>query len=52
LSAAELEKLGQGKLARMVAAARDSGVDAWGWLPPETGVDKMIGYAKPTALTP
>lgn len=46
LSTAELEKLGQGKLARMVAAARARGVDAWGWLPSDAGVDEMIGYAK------
>jgi nucleotide-binding universal stress UspA family protein len=46
LSAADLEKLGQGALARMVTAAHASGVDAWGWLPSDAGVGELLRYAQ------
>jgi hypothetical protein len=42
LSEAELSKLDLGVLARMVAAARAEGVDAWGWLPAEHGTNHAL----------
>jgi nucleotide-binding universal stress UspA family protein len=46
LSDQELVKLGREPLARKVAAAREDGVDAWGWLPGEHGTDAMVDYAR------
>ncbi len=46
LSQAELSKLGFGVLARTVASARAEGVDAWGWLPAEHGINHAVDYAR------
>jgi nucleotide-binding universal stress UspA family protein len=46
LSDQELVKLGREPFARKVAAARQDGVDAWGWLPSEHGTDAMVEYAR------
>ena len=45
LSDQELVKLGREPFARKVAAARESGVDAWGWLASDHGTDAVVGYA-------
>ena len=41
----ELEAAGRADIARQVQAARERGVDAWGWLPSENGRDALIEYA-------
>lgn len=46
LSDQELVKLGREPLARKVAAAREAGVDAWGWLASDHGTDAMVAYAR------
>ena len=45
LSDQQLVKLGREPFARKVAAARESGVDAWGWLASDHGTDAVVGYA-------
>jgi nucleotide-binding universal stress UspA family protein len=46
LSDQELVKLGREPLARKVAAAREAGVDAWGWLASDHGTDALVAYAR------
>jgi nucleotide-binding universal stress UspA family protein len=46
LSDQELVKLGREPLARKVAAAREAGVDAWGWLASDHGTDAVVAYAR------
>jgi nucleotide-binding universal stress UspA family protein len=46
LSDEELVKLGQEPFARKVAAARQDGVDAWGWLPSDHGTDELVKYGR------
>jgi hypothetical protein len=46
LSDQELVKLGREPFARKVAAAREAGVDAWGWLASDHGTDAMVDYAR------
>jgi nucleotide-binding universal stress UspA family protein len=46
LSDQELVKLGREPLARKVAAAREAGVDAWGWLAADHGTDALVAYAR------
>jgi hypothetical protein len=46
LSDQELVKLGREPFARKVAAAREAGVDAWGWLASDHGTEAMVGYAR------
>jgi hypothetical protein len=46
LSDQELVKLGREPFARKVAAAREAGVDAWGWLASDHGTDAMVAYAR------
>jgi len=46
LSDQELVKLGREPFAHKVAAAREAGVDAWGWLASDHGTDAMVGYAR------
>jgi hypothetical protein len=46
LSDQELVKLGREPFARKVAAAREAGVDAWGWLASDHGTDALVGYAR------
>jgi nucleotide-binding universal stress UspA family protein len=46
LSDQELVKLGREPLARKVAAAREAGVDAWGWLASDHGTDALVDYAR------
>ena len=46
LSDQELVKLGREPLARKVAAAREAGVDAWGWLASDHGTDALVEYAR------
>ena len=46
LSDQELVKLGREPFARKVAAARQAGVDAWGWLASDHGTDAMVAYAR------
>jgi nucleotide-binding universal stress UspA family protein len=46
LSDQELVKLGREPFARKVAAAREAGVDAWGWLASDHGTDAMVSYAR------
>jgi hypothetical protein len=41
----ELEAAGHGIIARQVKAAREQGVDAWGWLPSDSGRDALVEYA-------
>jgi hypothetical protein len=41
----ELEAAGHAPLARQVADARQLGLDAWGWLPSDSGRDALIEYA-------
>ena len=45
LSDQELVKLGREPFARKVAAAREAGVDAWGWLASDHGTDALVAYA-------
>ena len=46
LSDQELVKLGREPFARKVAAAREAGVDAWGWLAADHGTDALVEYAR------
>jgi nucleotide-binding universal stress UspA family protein len=46
LSDQDLVKLGREPLARKVAAAREAGVDAWGWLASDHGTEAMVAYAR------
>jgi nucleotide-binding universal stress UspA family protein len=46
LSDQELVKLGREPFARKVAAARQAGVDAWGWLAADHGTDALVTYAR------
>ena len=46
LSDQELVKLGREPFARKVAAAREAGVDAWGWLASDHGTDALVAYAR------
>ncbi|HET9559721.1 MAG TPA: hypothetical protein VFS70_21475 [Actinomycetota bacterium] len=46
LSDQELVKLGREPFARKVAAAREAGVDAWGWLASDHGTDALVTYAR------
>jgi nucleotide-binding universal stress UspA family protein len=46
LSDQELVKLGREPFAHKVAAAREAGVDAWGWLASDHGTDAMVTYAR------
>jgi nucleotide-binding universal stress UspA family protein len=46
LSDQELVKLGREPLASKVAAAREAGVDAWGWLASDHGTDALVEYAR------
>lgn len=41
----ELTALGRAAIARQVQAARRAGVDAWGWLPTDTGREALLEYA-------
>lgn len=41
----ELEAAGRKTIARQVQDARSQGLDAWGWLPSDTGRDALIEYA-------
>lgn len=41
----ELEAAGREAIARQVRDARARGLDAWGWLPSDTGRDALIEYA-------
>ena len=41
----ELEAAGREPIARQVAAAREQGIDAWGWLPSDSGREALIEYA-------
>jgi nucleotide-binding universal stress UspA family protein len=46
LSDQDLVKLGREPFARKVAAARQAGVDAWGWLASDHGTDAVVDYAR------
>ena len=46
LSDQDLVKLGREPFARKVAAAREAGVDAWGWLASDHGTDALVTYAR------
>jgi nucleotide-binding universal stress UspA family protein len=46
LSDQDLVKLGREPFARKVAAAREAGVDAWGWLASDHGTDAVVEYAR------
>jgi hypothetical protein len=46
LSDQQLVKLGREPLARKVTAARQAGVDAWGWLASDHGTDAVVEYAR------
>ena len=41
----ELEAAGRAAIARQVQDARSQGLDAWGWLPSDTGRDALLEYA-------
>jgi hypothetical protein len=41
----ELEAAGRERIARQVRDARAKGLDAWGWLPSDTGRDALVDYA-------
>ena len=42
----ELERLGRPSIATRVLRAREAGLDAWGWLPSEHGLDAMWDDAR------
>jgi nucleotide-binding universal stress UspA family protein len=42
----DLERLGRPSLAASVVDARKEGVDAWGWLPSDHGLDAFWAYAR------
>ena len=44
LRADELHRLGRPAIASRVEEARERGIDAWGWLPSEQGVDGFLKY--------
>ena len=46
LSDQDLVKLGREPFARKVTAAREAGVDAWGWLASDHGTDALVEYAR------
>ena len=46
LSDQELVKLGREPFARKVAADREAGADAWGWLASDHGTDALVEYAR------
>ena len=46
LSDQDLVKLGREPFARKVAAAREAGVDAWGWLASDHGTEALVSYAR------
>ncbi len=46
LSPEELERLGRPAIAERVARARKDGVDAWGWLPSEHGLEALWDDAR------
>jgi nucleotide-binding universal stress UspA family protein len=46
LSDQDLVKLGREPFARKVAAAREAGIDAWGWLASDHGTDAVVDYAR------
>src|SRR4029079_16430533 len=46
LSPVELERLGRPAIAERVARARKDGVDAWGWLPSEHGLEALWDDAR------
>ncbi|HEY6710337.1 MAG TPA: hypothetical protein VJB61_22435, partial [Actinomycetota bacterium] len=46
LSDQDLVKLGREPFARKVAAAREAGIDAWGWLASDHGTDALVTYAR------
>jgi hypothetical protein len=46
LSDQDLVKLGREPFARKVVAAREAGVDAWGWLASDHGTDALVDYAR------
>jgi len=46
LSDQDLVKLGREPFARKVVAAREAGVDAWGWLASDHGTDALVEYAR------
>jgi hypothetical protein len=41
----ELRAAGREALARQVEEARRQGIDAWGWLPSDTGKEALVEYA-------
>lgn len=41
----ELEAAGRESISRQVLAARQRGLDAWGWLPSDKGRDALLEYA-------
>lgn len=46
LSEGDLEALGRRPLAVLVRAARNEGVEAWGWLASDHGLDAVMDYAR------
>ncbi|HEX5450882.1 MAG TPA: hypothetical protein VFW86_00705 [Candidatus Limnocylindrales bacterium] len=52
----ELEAAGRQAIADQVRAARQKGIDAWGWLPDDDGRDTLVEYAEqqvdPLVLVP
>jgi hypothetical protein len=42
----ELERLGRPAIAQRVLRAREEGVDAWGWLPSDHGLEAMWHHAR------
>lgn len=45
LDPVKIEKLGRHDLAVLVMRAREQGIDAYGWLPNESGGKGLLGYA-------
>jgi hypothetical protein len=41
----ELEAAGRESIARQVRDARSRGLDAWGWLPSDSGTEALLEYA-------
>jgi hypothetical protein len=41
----ELQAAGREAIARQVSEARADGLDAWGWLPTDSGKDALLEYA-------